>query len=208
MKDEGDVQMTFTGMQVNTREEGRQELQKIGIRAEEEEWSKMRLRIRREKSARIMMTVAELKVRVNRGLRRCMQGEVRVKGNEIRCEVRGEADEEIEWSTLEPAGEGSEDSMKVWCRLWAMLGVQEMHIRELVLLMMLMEWPDFEGEEIAVWASDAPRTVASAWKGSQAVRGQIRIRWQGAPISVGNRHVYKAHGRWRGDNGLRTEKRR
>jgi hypothetical protein len=44
-----------------------------------------------------------------------MQGEVRVKGNEIGCEVRGEADEESEWSMLEPAGEGLEDSMKVWC---------------------------------------------------------------------------------------------
>ena len=48
VQDEGDVQVTFTGMQVNTREEGRQELKKIGIWAEKEEWSKMRLRIRRE----------------------------------------------------------------------------------------------------------------------------------------------------------------
>ena len=64
-----EVQITFTGMQVNTREEGRQELEKIGIWAEEEEWSKMRLRIRREKSARIIMTVVELQVRANRGLK-------------------------------------------------------------------------------------------------------------------------------------------
>ena len=126
----------------------------------------------------------------------------------IGCEVRGEADEESEWSVLEPAGEGSEDSMKGWCRLWAMLGVQEMHIRELVLLMVSMEWPEFEGEEIAVWASDAPRTVASAWKGSQAIRGQIRIRGQGAPISVGNRHVvqgtWAVAGRQRFENRKKT----
>ena len=77
-------------------------------------------------------------------------------------------------------------------------------IRELVLLMVSMEWPDFEGEEIAVWASDAPRTVASAWK---AVRGQIRIRGQGAPISVGNRHVqgtWAVAGRQRFENREKT----
>ena len=33
VREEEEVQMTFTGMQVNTREEGRQELEKIRIRA-------------------------------------------------------------------------------------------------------------------------------------------------------------------------------
>ena len=79
--------------------------------------------------------------------------------------MREEEDDEGEWSMLEPAGEGSEGSMEVWFNLWAMLGVQEMNIRELVLLMVSMQWPDFEGEEfeaseLTVWSSDAPKTVA------------------------------------------------
>lgn len=98
------LRVAFTGMQVNTKEEGRHKLEKIGVKASDKAWNSMGLRTRRDKSACIITTVVEVEVRVKRGLKRCLRGEVRVRDNEIGCEVRREEEEEGEWSTLEPGG--------------------------------------------------------------------------------------------------------
>ena len=137
-------------------------------------------------------TMLRVRVAVNDALQNIWCGRQRVGGAEVICERLGVEQEEDEdgscTAVLKPPHAYASDMLQQWCRVWGLLGLSDLEMREMIIWSTQESLPEWRIDELLTWSPGSPRPLRQVWAGTGATQGQIRLR--GARIAAQHRNAH------------------
>ena len=143
-------------------------------------------------------TLVKACVTVNDALQKVWCGQKTIGGAEVVCESVDEDpeadDETARMATLLPTHAYSRELLPQWIRMWKLLGLTDLEVRDIVIWSAERALPEWEIDELQVWSPGPPRSLRAAWEGRGALQGQLRLKGERIAIEHRNTlHLGNAH---------------
>ena len=177
---QGGVRVRFHGIPADTTQQAIELLQEAGICLLQDQVPQAEFSVHTKRGAARRTSVMCGMVEVSEALKSVWCGVTKVGGRQIICESEHESEEEGEeergTAVLTPAHNYSSDFLRCWVRMWKLMGLSDLEVRELVVWSAQSSLPGWRIDEVQIWSPGAPRALHEAWDKEGAMQGQIRLR--------------------------------
>ena len=174
------VRVSFQGIPADTRQQAIEYLQEAGICLLQDQVPQAKFSIHTKRGAARRTSVMCGMVEVSEALKSVWCGVTKVGGRQIICESKHgneeEGEEERGVAVLTPAHNYSSDFLRCWVKMWRLMELTDLEVRELVVWSAQSSLPGWRIDEVQIWSPGAPRALHEAWDGEGAMQGQIRLR--------------------------------
>jgi hypothetical protein len=193
-----EAQARFQGIPADNKKQAIALLRATGIHATDENWDKSHFEVRRMRSGKRAATEMTVIADMNEDLFKACAEQYRLGGQEVTCDLDQVTDDEQDSSqitaTLHPVGTEAGSRWEQWMKVWKHTGITEAEVREVILLNVQVQMPEWGVNTLQVWSPNSPRAVSGVWEGSGAAQGQLRIT--GKPILGQDRNTHNLQAVW------------
>ena len=177
---QGGVRVRFHGIPADTTQQAIERLKEAGICLCQDQVPEAEFSVSTKRGEARRTTMMCGVVEFSEALKNVWCGATKVSGRQIICERERASEEEgeEEWGTavLTPAHNYSSDFLRGWVRVWKLMGLTDLEVRELVIWSAQSSLPDWRIDEVQIWSPGAPRALHEAWDKEGTMQGQIRLR--------------------------------
>jgi len=188
----------FQGIPADNEQQAIALLRATGIDATDENWDKAQFEVRRMRSGKRAASEMTVRVVMNEALFKACAEQYKLGGQEVTCDLDRSTDDGQDsnhiTAALHPVGTEAGSRWEQWMQVWKHTGITETEVREVILLNVQVQMPEWGANALQVWSPNSPRAVSGVWEGNGAAQGQLRIT--GKPIPGQDRNTHNLQAAW------------
>ena len=180
------VRVCFQGIGATGCSEAIAMLRTAGVETTASEWTRATCCIRRRRGVAPPTAAVTMVVQPNENLRQILRGRQQVGPGPVATQVVRSEDQLANYSTLVRDTRESASNLRTWTKVCSLMGVSEVHMREILLLCVMLEHPSFQPLDMLVGSPENPCLLSEAWDTRGNSSEPIRITGNESPITLDN----------------------